>query len=101
VTQTVLPHAAILAVNWAEVIAKTAAGVAGDAEALAALELPVLPFVGGVTEEAGLLLARHRGVLSLADCACLATARDRGVPALTADRVWATLGLPVEVRLIR
>lgn len=41
-----------------------------------------------------------RGV-SLADRVCLALALDRGVPVLTGDRVWADLGLMLEVRLIR
>lgn len=39
--------------------------------------------------------------LSLGDRACLALARRLGLPALTADRVWAALDLGIEVRLIR
>jgi ribonuclease VapC len=41
-----------------------------------------------------------RGV-SLADRFCLASALDRNLPVLTADRPWANLGLPLEIELIR
>lgn len=40
-------------------------------------------------------------LLSLADRACLALALDRKLPVLTADRVWAELGLVLDVQLIR
>lgn len=43
---------------------------------------------------------RDRG-LSLADGVCLALAIREGLPALTADRAWATLDLPCPVELIR
>ena len=39
--------------------------------------------------------------LSLGDRACLALAKVRGVPALTADRIWATIDVGVDIRLIR
>jgi PIN domain nuclease of toxin-antitoxin system len=39
--------------------------------------------------------------LSLADRACLALAKQRGLPVLTADRIWQTLDLGVAVVLIR
>ncbi len=39
--------------------------------------------------------------LSLADRACLALAASRGIPAITADRVWADIKLGVDVQLIR
>lgn len=42
----------------------------------------------------------HRNV-SLADRFCLALAIERRLPLLTADRPWAALDLPVELRFIR
>lgn len=39
--------------------------------------------------------------LSLGDRACLALASQRGAVAVTADRAWATVRVPVEVRVIR
>lgn len=61
----------------------------------------VLPFGADEAAHATPLIAAHRGVLSLGDAACLATAMLRGAPVLTADRAWAELGLGVEVRLVR
>jgi ribonuclease VapC len=39
--------------------------------------------------------------LSLGDRACLALAQKRGAVALTADRTWASVDVPVEVRVVR
>jgi PIN domain nuclease of toxin-antitoxin system len=39
--------------------------------------------------------------LSLGDRACLALASSRGIPAMTADRLWAQLGLGIQIELIR
>ena len=39
--------------------------------------------------------------LSLGDRACLALAQKRGAVALTADRAWAGINTPVEVRVVR
>jgi PIN domain nuclease of toxin-antitoxin system len=51
---------------------------------------------------AGRLQSRvPKGVLSLGDRACLATAIRFGLTAVTADRVWATLDVGCPVKLIR
>lgn len=64
--------------------------------------IEIIPFLGeDAALEAGLALATRELGLSLGDRACLALALRYGVPALTADPVWARLGLPVEVRVIR
>lgn len=39
--------------------------------------------------------------LSLGDRACLALAKDRGIPALTADRSWLKVDIGIEVQVIR
>lgn len=55
-------------------------------------------------EDARSVAALHhlaRRNVSLADRFCLALALDRGLPLYTADRPWADLGLPIDLRLIR
>jgi PIN domain nuclease of toxin-antitoxin system len=64
--------------------------------------LEIVPF----EMEDAVLAANLRGQndrvgLSLGDRACLALAMARGLPAITADRLWADLRLPVPIRLIR
>lgn len=103
VVRTILPLARMSSVNAAETMAVMARRL-GAEQALAsfrAFRLPVLPFTGEQAEAAQALLWRHKGVLSLADCACIATARLLSLPVVTGDRVWATLPLGIEVRLIR
>lgn len=99
--QEVLEEAAISAVSRTEILARLGRFGADGTPALDALGLPVLPFAAAHSGRAAALLARHRGVLSLDDCACLATAEAERRPELTADRARAALGLAVEVRLIR
>ncbi len=103
--EAVLEHVVISAVNWSEVVQKAAArGVPVDGlrEDLRALGMAVLPFdpVDGEAAAALWPTTRSRG-LSLGDRACLALAKRLGIPALTADRVWADLDLPVEIELLR
>lgn len=99
----VLDRAAISSVNALEVMAVLARSLGDTAarEGFAVLSLQVLPFAEAEAMLAQPILARHRGVLSLGDAACLATASRHGLPVLTADRAWTTLGLELDIRLIR
>jgi PIN domain nuclease of toxin-antitoxin system len=67
-----------------------------------ALRLQVYSFDTARAMAAGLLVLRTRRLgLSLADRACLALAIELNIPAVTADRAWSKLDLPVEIRVIR
>ncbi len=100
-----LEDAAVSAVNLSEVVAKLLEAGMPRAEAedvLGGLGLDVRPFDEGATWAAAALRAGTRKAgLSLGDRACLALARDLGVPALTADSAWAKVPSGVEVRLVR
>jgi PIN domain nuclease of toxin-antitoxin system len=101
-----LSRSVISSVNWAEVLQKVIARGSREVrdvrEDLASLGLQVLPFAAEDAESTALLWpSTRRAGLSLGDRACLSLAQKLGLPALTADRGWAALGLEVEVRLIR
>ena len=95
----------ISSVNLAEVVTRLVlmGGTASEIEqGWSALHLQVQPFDDVRAFAAGLLVARTRRLgLSLADRACLALAIELGIPAVTADRAWSKLDLPVEIRIIR
>ena len=99
-----LPDGAMSTVNWSEVIQKAhahAVPTAGLREDLESIGVELLQFEPDDAEEAAGLWrdgARH---LSLADRACLATARNRRMIAVTADRDSLELDLDLEVRSIR
>jgi ribonuclease VapC len=100
-----LEHVCISTVNIAEVLSRLIdrGADAGTVTALlASLPIRILPFTASQAIEAAKLRASTRVAgLSLGDRACLALASELGAPAATADQVWAELGLPVPVRLVR
>jgi len=100
-----LPDAVISSVNLSEVVGKLAdRGVpTGEIRSLlAGLGLVVVEFDTDSAYDAGALRGLDGGrSLSLGDRACLALARRRSQPAMTADRLWAQLQVGVEVHLIR
>jgi ribonuclease VapC len=95
----------ISAVNVCEVLSKLHDDGLTDAQADAAIstmDLRVVPFDGPQARIAARLrsITRHAG-LSLGDRACLALGDRLGYPVVTADRVWASLDVGVEIILIR
>ncbi len=65
-------------------------------------QLAVEPFTDADALAAAALHPKTTGKgLSLGDRSCLALAQRLGVPALTAEHVWAELRLDIEVQLIR
>jgi PIN domain nuclease of toxin-antitoxin system len=100
-----LAGALMSAVNAAEVIAKLAergmaAAMARDA--IVATSVEIVPFDLDQAELAGALrpLTRSAG-LSLGDRACLALAKLRRLPALTAERAWSPLADVVGVEIVQ
>jgi len=105
VVQELLETAAISSVNWSEVVQKALdwqTEIEGLRQELEVLGLEVLPFTAVLAEATAHLrpLTREAG-LSLGDRACLALAGALSLPAVTADRIWPDLGLPLEIRVVR
>ena len=100
-----LPNASISAVNLSEVLARLQeigmpeSDVAG---VVARLNLRVVAFDEPQARAAARLrsVTRHIG-LSLGDRACLALGDRLGCPVVTADRVWASLDVGIEIVVIR
>jgi PIN domain nuclease of toxin-antitoxin system len=106
--QVVLPlladaHASTLIV--AEVVTKLVTWgmpIATATDVIEALELRLHDFSASQALAAAALCEEPSArALSLANRACIALAAELGVPAITADRLWAKIDLRVEVRLIR
>jgi PIN domain nuclease of toxin-antitoxin system len=102
---TWLAEAAISSVNMAEVYSKCAdRGLdPSDVKGLfAGLGVEVLSFSDRHAMVTGQLRAQTRSQgLSLGDRACLATGMVEKRRVITADRVWLTLGLDIEITSIR
>jgi len=99
------PGATMSTVNLSEVVARLIE--AGWSELairrdISRLNVDLVPFDATDAFETGLLRPLTRQVgLSLGDRACLALAQRLGLPAVTADRSWTTLQLPITVQSIR
>ncbi|MCY7285549.1 MAG: type II toxin-antitoxin system VapC family toxin [Cyanobacteria bacterium CAN_BIN43] len=100
-----LPNAAMLSVNFGEVVAKLTSIEWTESEirqALGALAIDVMPFDRELAYRSGLLRAQTKSIgLSFGDRACLALGERLGVPVLTSDRAWASLKLNVVITVIR
>jgi len=100
-----LPAACMSAVNLTEVLARFARDghdprVADDQIRRTGIE--IVAFEREAAVACAELAPQTRALgLSLGDRACLAQARSRGVPAMTADRSWAELSIGVAVRTLR
>ena len=110
VTDALIQKAAISAVNWAETLSKLAErGQDPDAVTTQLREQGLLDqalIIYSVDEELGRHIAKLRTMtrslgLSLGDRACLALALKLNLPALTSDRIWESLNVGVEIRVIR
>jgi PIN domain nuclease of toxin-antitoxin system len=93
------------AVNIAEVGTRLSDLDMGDAQirrSISVLGLEIKPFDLEAAYAVAMMRAKTRNKgLSLGDRACLALANQLGIPALTADRVWAELDIDVDIQLIR
>jgi ribonuclease VapC len=100
-----LGNSLISAVNLSEVLTRLPEIGVPERETAAAVErlnLRVVAFDESQARATALLrpVTRQAG-LSLGDRACLALGHARGCPVVTADRVWATVDIGVEIILIR
>jgi PIN domain nuclease of toxin-antitoxin system len=98
-------RATISAVNLSEVLERLCSGGLSETEAdetVATLNLQVADFDEPQARLAAYLRRRtRRAGLSLGDRACLALGLRLGRPVVTADRVWVSLNVGVEVVMIR
>ena len=110
VTTALMQGAAISSVNWAETLSKLAErGQDPDTVAAELIKQGLLNsalLICPVDELQARFIAKLRVPtqpqgLSLGDRACLALALNLNLPALTCDRIWASLNIGVPVTVIR
>lgn len=100
-----LPGALMSAVNAAEVVAKfVERDMFAHSKAYRGLQdlgIDIVPFTGDQALVSGALrwLTREVG-LSLGDRACLALAKERNLPVLTADRAWLKIAESALVQVV-
>ena len=91
-------------INRAEVIKRLMGNGTDPETALAAvkdLDLDAIPFSSELLSAMTTIFPHvKRANLSLADCACLATAKHLRLPALTADKAWAEIAGDVGVEVV-
>jgi len=101
----ILQESCMSTVNFSEVLG--CFGRAGQDVPLIAKNLLAMPVelveftTAHATIAAELAHMTREAGLSLGDRACLALARERRIPALTADRAWTRLQLSIEIRTVR
>lgn len=105
IIDSVLAESVMSSVNWAEVIQKLIVAevdLDGMFDELQALGMKIEPFTIENAELAGRLWKQTRQAgLSLGDRACLSLGLCLRVPVWTCDRIWASLNLSIDVRVIR
>ena len=101
----VVPRSCMSTVNLAEVLGRLARDGRALDEALDQIEQMGIVWIDFDRElaiaAAALLLPTMPSGLSLGDRACLALARLRDLPAVTADRAWAKLDLGIPIEVVR
>ncbi|HVB62662.1 MAG TPA: type II toxin-antitoxin system VapC family toxin [Ktedonobacteraceae bacterium] len=105
VAQFITVGAVVSTVNLSEVVSKLSErGMPEEIihETLDSLSIIIHHFDRAVAYEAGFLRpSTKKWGLSLGDRACLALAQHLKLPAVTADKVWENLSIPVDIRVIR
>jgi ribonuclease VapC len=103
--EKLLDDAAVSAVNIAEVSSKLAErGAPADRirQTIQALGVEIIPCDEAIAYRIGDLRTSTKALgLSLGDRACLATALQHNVRAITADRRWKTLKIGARIQVIR
>jgi PIN domain nuclease of toxin-antitoxin system len=100
-----VPQSCMSTVNLAEVLGRLARDGRALDDVLDQIEQMGIAWIAYDREmaigTAALLLPTAPWGLSLGDRACLALARLRNLPAVTADRVWANLDLDIAIEVLR